>query len=689
MDAPGKKSSFPWPVLLAGSCVVLILLACGLSAVLGTGGILLTSRLAKARNNAALNLTAQTAAIQELRGQVEVQGPDGQWAPAESGQEVSAGQHLRAGSLSSAALVFNDGSRAMLQASSELAIDALDAPGGNKPRTILLTQLSGQSDHEVAPSKDPDSRYEVKTPAGTGQAKGTRFQVVMTTGSSVYFYVDEGIVAVTGLEKTVLVGVGQMTIIFPQMPPLEPFNSVVVQGVVTQTGDTWIVAGQSFAVDEKTILSGDPKAGDWVLVKGHLLEDETKAADRITRIYTPPVNQFRLTGKVDTIGDSEWKINGQSIAVTLDTEIGAGIAAGDTVLVQGIVLPDGKLQAGTIQRVDPQLGLPFDFTGIINEINGTTWTISGIPVTTNAETLMDTGLKEGDLVRVRGTIDPNNAWIAASIRRAEDDSRSFEFTGTLESKEPWKVSGIAFETREWTEIDDSLKVGDRVLVEGIIDENGLWIAARIERLDDLLSGKIILVGVVISSNPWVVSGIPIIVDGTTLIEGDIKVGMLVRVELVLQADGTWLAVSIHPLSVVIWFPGCFDIVATVVSTDGHQIQLLNWPLLALDETVHVENEQGENDQGEDEDEDEHEGTTGVLVPGSVVRIRICFDEVMTIHVITIIIIDIPTVDIPDADTAKVTVCHKPDKKKGGHTLTIGQSALPAHLGHGDYAGACR
>jgi len=37
---------------------------------------------------------------------------------------------------------------------------------------------------------------------------------------------------------------------------------------------------------------------------------------------------------------------------------------------------------------------------------------------------------------------------------------------------------------------------------------------------------------------------------------------------------------------------------------------------------------------------------------------------------------------------KALVCHKPNSKKGGHTLSISQSAVPAHLGHGDTLGPC-
>jgi len=36
---------------------------------------------------------------------------------------------------------------------------------------------------------------------------------------------------------------------------------------------------------------------------------------------------------------------------------------------------------------------------------------------------------------------------------------------------------------------------------------------------------------------------------------------------------------------------------------------------------------------------------------------------------------------------KVLICHKPDKK-GGHTLSIPSSAVPAHLAHGDKLGQC-
>ena len=35
----------------------------------------------------------------------------------------------------------------------------------------------------------------------------------------------------------------------------------------------------------------------------------------------------------------------------------------------------------------------------------------------------------------------------------------------------------------------------------------------------------------------------------------------------------------------------------------------------------------------------------------------------------------------------VTLCHHPDKAQG-HTLTVDNNAVPAHLAHGDELGAC-
>ena len=122
-----------------------------------------------------------SAVVAEVRGLVELQTSGGQWKPISTGQALSAGQHVRTQVLSSAALLFYDGSRTQLGPATEVAIEKINAPTSG-PRTILLAQLSGSTDHQVAHSSDPASRYEVHTPNGTSSCQGDALSRVCFTG---------------------------------------------------------------------------------------------------------------------------------------------------------------------------------------------------------------------------------------------------------------------------------------------------------------------------------------------------------------------------------------------------------------------------------------------------------------------------------------------------------------------------
>jgi hypothetical protein len=250
---------------------------------------------------------------------------------------------------------------------------------------------------------------------------------------------------------------------------------------------------------------------------------------------------------------------------------------------------------------------------------------------------------------------------------------TFEITGELEGTDPWMVTVNTFAARDSTQIDEGLEPGDFVRAKGVILEDGTWLAYLIERAEEPSSPTIILIGKVISVDPWVVNGITLEVTSDTLISEGIKPEMIVRVEILLLEDGTWEVLSIVSLGEFTDVPGCATVTATVVSVSGRQVQLAGWPVITLDEDVKIESD---------------DGGAGMLGKDQVVFVVVCSSEEGQIRITHIIILNVDEGEIPaDGGDEKVLVCHKPDRN-GGNTLSISQSALSAHLGHGDTMGPC-
>jgi len=250
---------------------------------------------------------------------------------------------------------------------------------------------------------------------------------------------------------------------------------------------------------------------------------------------------------------------------------------------------------------------------------------------------------------------------------------TFEIVGELEGTDPWMITGNTFGTRETTHIDEGLEVGDLVKAQGVILEDGTWLAYSIERVQEQTDPIIILIGQVTSIDPWVVNGITLNVTSETLIGEGIEPGMIVRVEILLLEDGTWEVISIVPLAEFTAVPGCATVTATVLSMKGNEIQLVGWPVITLSEDVKIENDKGGD---------------GTLSRDQVVLVVVCSSEEGQIIITHIIILNIGEGEIPSGKGGeKVLICHKPNKK-GGHAISVSASAVSAHLAHGDKLGSC-
>ena len=269
---------------------------------------------------------------------------------------------------------------------------------------------------------------------------------------------------------------------------------------------------------------------------------------------------------------------------------------------------------------------------------------------------------EGGAVEVQAG---DNGWVPVG------GETTFELVGELESTDPWMVTGNTFATRDSTQIAKGLEAGDLVKVNGVILEDGTWLANSIQLAEEQIDPTIVLIGKVESVNPWVIHGITLNVTDDTTLAGEIVPGMIVEVEILLLADGTWEVLSIAPLSDFTEIPGCATVTATVVSVDGNEVQFAGWPVITLDEDVHIEDESGKE---------------ATLSAGQMVLVVVCTTEDGQFMITEIVVLK-TSGDGDSANGEKVLICHKPDKK-GGHTLSIAAPAVPAHLAHGDKLGPC-
>ena len=628
-----------------------------------------------------LQVGPQTAVLGDLQGVVSVQEPDGGWQQVSYLSSVAAGSRVRTGALSSASLTFFDGSVAKIGPESELSIDTLSAQRpGEGFRTVVLSQWRGDSTHDVQFRNDGGSRYEVQSPSGTGIARGTTFHVLVLPDLTSRYSVLEGRVDVTSINVTVSVLAGQLSTILVDAPPAAPVFQVNGEGEVTAIGETWTIGGQTFATDDQTVIVGNPQVGDWVTVQGHLLDDGSKVADLIVLMRELPQDLFSLTAVVTEMGSEQWLLGDLVVQVDATTAIDPDIEPGDWVRVTGLVQPDGTLLAQQIQLLFVE-GLPFEFTGVVQAMEPELWQISGIAVVVDGRTEIKDDPAVGDIVKVEGVITPEGLWLAHEIKD-DDDAAIFEFTGLVETIDPWLVAGIALVTDEWTEIDTAVEPGSLVNVEGIILPDGTWLAEEIKLLDEALTDETIIrfMGILESMDPWVVNGISLIATDESRLTDGLILGSVVQVTARWTDDNGWEILWIRPL-----LPpttGCFTVHTRVTVVNGTQITLVNWPSLTLGDDVQIE---------------------GTLVPNSIISVQICLtgDVTLVTHIVVIQII----VNVTDSGSnpgsggnqggdlppgGKVTICHyPPGNPNARHTITVDWAAwVNAHSGHGDTLGPC-
>ncbi len=259
------------------------------------------------------------------------------------------------------------------------------------------------------------------------------------------------------------------------------------------------------------------------------------------------------------------------------------------------------------------------------------------------------------------------------------------------------------------------------------DENRTWVPVGGETTFEL-------VGMLESTDPWMVTRNTFAVRDYTRIAEGLKVGDPVRVKGVILRDATWLAEVIEPAEESVdpaitligkvnsmnpWVisgiklnvTGDTTVTGKIVPDTIVRVDILlledgTWDVLGIAPfstftkipgcatiTATVASVKGKEVQfagwpvfplSEEVKIENEAGNQALLSANNPVLIVVCpADEQAAI---TKIVVLRKSEDL-SANGSRVLICHKPDKK-GGHTLSIAAAAVPAHLRHGDKLGPC-
>jgi len=202
-----------------------------------------------------------------------------------------------------------------------------------------------------------------------------------------------------------------------------------------------------------------------------------------------------------------------------------------------------------------------EWVGVVEAMGPDSWTISGQAVAITPQTEIKGSINAGDAVKVHSFLSDAGVLTALEIEPAPASSAAdsgspapfgeFEYFGSVESIAPdrWMISGIAFTITGQTEIKDVIGAGNLVKVHAFFGSDHSRIAREIELAspaDSSRVGRVEFTGTVeaILANGWLISGQTVLRTASTEMKGAIQVGDAVKVEGLLNPDGTISALEI-------------------------------------------------------------------------------------------------------------------------------------------------
>ncbi len=248
-------------------------------------------------------------------------------------------------------------------------------------------------------------------------------------------------------------------------------------------------------------------ANEHALSVGQKVEVTATNKDEATEINV----RLELKGAVEKIDVTAKTIvvAGKTVTVTSTTRFDVGgdgdddqptsshtlsdIKVGDFVEVTGSTDATGNVTATKIEvKSGPELGEDgeehdTEFKGAVTNLSATSFTLGANTVNCAAPCTLPTGLKNGDLVEVKGSFDATTKILTATkVRLEETEGHEAEFKGAISnlSATSFTLAGNTVNCAAPCSLPTGLKNGDFVEVEGSLDAATKILTASKVRLED-------------------------------------------------------------------------------------------------------------------------------------------------------------------------------------------------------------
>jgi len=354
-----------------------------------------------------------------------------------------------------------------------------------------------------------------------------------------------------------------------EIPEAELRSRAQIRGVfegINESGD-WIIDGIPVAFGPETELEGSLAVGRIVEIEADVKPDGSFLAREVESSVRAPdvVGKAKLAGTFEGVDEAtgSWIIGGIAVTVGPGTDTDGLPVVGQQVKVRAVFQEDGSLLAREIENMeqsgDPGLGpVQLKLTGTFQGVDGQgVWIIDGARVAVGPLTRLEGTPAVGQLVEVKAIAQEDGSLLAQKIRGEKGDGlrsrRMAEVRGTIERIRrdgSLVINGIRIALSTLTELEGEPQVGDLAEVEALIQRDGSFLAVEVkiqgeESIEDFLEASQVeiqgTIGQVNLDGNLIVNGILVTVRALTEIKGKLSQGSWVKLEGLLQPDGSILA----------------------------------------------------------------------------------------------------------------------------------------------------